>query len=135
MSSLPFVNGPLITVRFSPEYFMRQPFEVGCSPDASSNTPAFASSSCYIAMAAKNFSSGFLPASESFVVLTAIMNRTVVSPSTCTSNEGTQNRQKVSVFFVPLSPQKCAKRRRQYYGRHSPDQAVTFPVAWVDRMH
>ena len=35
---------------------MRQPF--GCSPDASSGAPAFASSSWYVAIAAMSFSSG-----------------------------------------------------------------------------
>jgi hypothetical protein len=45
MSSLASVKGPSITLRFSPEYLMRQPFELGWSPEASSSTPAFCSSS------------------------------------------------------------------------------------------
>src|SRR6266481_2551796 len=94
----------------------------------------FTSSSWYVARGAKSFSSGFLPGSESFVALTAIMNRTAVSPSSYTSNEGTQNRQRLRLFFVQLLPQKCPQRRWQYYGRYSPDQAVPFPVAWVGRM-
>ena len=58
---------------------MRQPFEFGCSPDASSGAPAFASSSWYVAIAAMSFSSGMTPDSESFVAVTKIMNRIVVS--------------------------------------------------------
>ena len=36
---------PSTTLRFLPEYFTRQPFELACRPEASSRTPAFANSS------------------------------------------------------------------------------------------
>src|SRR5262249_54990241 len=83
MSSFASVNGPSTTVRFPPVYLTRQPFEDGCSPDASSSNPAFASSSWYVVIAANifSFSGGNLPASESLVALTTIMNRIVASPA------------------------------------------------------
>src|SRR2546422_2918145 len=58
---------------------MRQPFELGWSPEASSRTPAFCSSSWYLAISAKTGSQagpiGMTSASESFVAFTMIMNR------------------------------------------------------------
>src|SRR2546427_3004667 len=63
---------------------MRQPFELGWSPEASSRTPAFCSSSWYLAISAKSGSQagpiGMTSASESFVDFTMIMNRIVLSP-------------------------------------------------------
>ena len=67
-------------VRFPPEYLMRQPFEVGWSPEPSSSTPALASSSWYWPISAISESSGITPASESLVAFTMIMNRIAVSP-------------------------------------------------------
>src|SRR5437867_5913489 len=58
---------------------MRQPFELACSPEASSSTPAFCSSSWYFAISPSIFSCGMTPASESFVAFTMIMNRMVSS--------------------------------------------------------
>src|SRR5438046_9491860 len=66
---------------------MRQPFELGCSPEASSRTPALCSSSWYLAISAKAGSQtgpiGMSSASESFVAFTMIMNRMVLSPLLC----------------------------------------------------
>src|SRR6266704_6604537 len=67
-------------VRFCPEYLMRHPFDVAWSPEASSSTPAFCSSSWYFAISPRIFSAGITPASESFVAFTTIMNRMVLSP-------------------------------------------------------
>src|SRR6267154_2318750 len=80
MSSFASAKGPSITARFAPTYLTRQPLELGWSPEASSSTPAFCSSSWYFAMSAMSFSEGIAPASESFVALTIIMNRIVISP-------------------------------------------------------
>src|SRR5215469_11940103 len=44
INSLASAKGPSITARLPAEYRTRQPFELGCNPDASSNTPAFANS-------------------------------------------------------------------------------------------
>src|SRR2546427_9752834 len=63
---------------------MRQPFELGWSPEASSRTPARCSSSWYLAISAKSGSQagpiGMTSASEPFVVFTMIMNRIALSP-------------------------------------------------------
>src|SRR5437867_4368034 len=63
---------------------MRQPFELGWSPEASSRTPALCSSSWYLAISAKTGSQagpiGMASASESFVAFTMIMKRMVLSP-------------------------------------------------------
>src|SRR5471030_2153957 len=59
---------------------MRQPFELGLSPEASTSTPVFTSSSWYFCIVARSFSPGMAPASESWVALTMIMNRIVLSP-------------------------------------------------------
>src|SRR6266568_3969252 len=59
---------------------MRHPFDVAWSPEASSSTPAFCSSSWYFAISPRIFSCGITPASESFVAFTTIMNRMVLSP-------------------------------------------------------
>src|SRR5271165_5630544 len=75
MSSFDSAKGPSITVRFPAEYWMRQPFELAWSPEASSSTPAFTSSSWYFAIAAMSSSAGIMPASESLLALTIIMNR------------------------------------------------------------
>src|SRR6266853_4499027 len=79
MSSFASLKGPSITVRFAPEYFTRQPLELAWSPEASSSTPAFCSSSWYFCISAMSFSGGITPASESFVALTIIMNRMLFS--------------------------------------------------------
>src|SRR3984893_2914508 len=54
---------------------MRAPFEVGCRPARSTRIPAFAFSSLYFVIAAIRLSSGIMPASESLLVLTNIINR------------------------------------------------------------
>src|SRR6266568_7654936 len=59
---------------------MRHPFDVAWSPEASSSTPAFCSSSWYFAISPRIFSCGITPASESFVAFTTIMNRMILSP-------------------------------------------------------
>src|SRR6266853_1885598 len=79
MSSFASLKGPSITVRFAPEYFTRQPLELAWSPEASSSTPAFCSSSWYFCISAMSFSGGITPASEFFVALTIIMNRMLFS--------------------------------------------------------
>src|SRR5262249_17270237 len=68
-------NGPSATVTLSRENFTRAPLELGCSPERSISTPAFASSSLYFIMAEMSFSSGITPDSESLVALTIIRNR------------------------------------------------------------
>src|SRR5712691_6934106 len=80
MSSFASAKGPSTTVRFCPEYLMRQPFELAWSPEASSSTPAFCSSSWYFAISVRICSCGITPASESLVAFTTIMNRIVLSP-------------------------------------------------------
>src|SRR2546426_3305673 len=66
---------------------MRQPFELGWSPEASSRTPARCSSSWYLAISAKTGSQvgpiGITSASESLVAFTMIMNRMLLSPLLC----------------------------------------------------
>src|SRR6266550_2707098 len=59
---------------------MRHPFDVAWSPEASSSTHAFCSSSWYFAISPRIFSCGITPASESFVAFTPIMNRMILSP-------------------------------------------------------
>src|SRR5882724_8800504 len=59
---------------------MRQPFALACSPEASSSTPAFCSSSWYLAISANICSCGITPASVSLVAFTMIMNRMVLFP-------------------------------------------------------
>src|SRR6266704_5732042 len=59
---------------------MRHPFDVAWSPEASSSTPAFCSSSWYFAISPRIFSCGITPASESFAAFTTIMNRMILSP-------------------------------------------------------
>src|SRR6266571_3693613 len=78
-SSLVSAKGPSTTVRFAPENRTRAPFELGCSPSPASITPAFTSSSLNFPIAARSFSSGITPASESLLALTMIMNRIVFS--------------------------------------------------------
>src|SRR5262249_42713187 len=68
------------TVRLAPENLTRAPFELGWSPSAASSTPSFASSSLYRTMSQMSFSSGGIPASESFVALRIAMNRMSLSP-------------------------------------------------------
>src|SRR6266511_2666716 len=80
MSSFASAKGPSTTVRVCPEYLMRHPFALACSPEASSRTPAFCSASWYFAISLRIFSCGMTPASESLVAFTIIMNRIVLSP-------------------------------------------------------
>src|SRR2546426_1080619 len=80
MSSFASVKGPSTTVRFAPAYFTRHPFELACRPEASSNTPAFCSSSWYFAISVRIFRCGMTPSSESWVAFTMIMNRIVLPP-------------------------------------------------------
>src|ERR1700732_1577826 len=54
---------------------MRAPFELGCRPARSSRIPAFAISLLYFVIAAIRLSSGIMPASESLLALTNIINR------------------------------------------------------------
>src|SRR5215510_12658421 len=111
ISSLVSANGPSITVRLSPENLTRAPFELGCSPLASSITPAFTISSLNFAMAKSSSSDGILPASESLVTFTITMKRIAVSPlgssvrepdtspsSIVTSNQRPRNRHAREVF-------------------------------------
>src|ERR1700739_1570563 len=53
---------------------MRAPFELDCRPLRSRSTPAFISSSLYLAMALSSASLGMTPASDSLLALTIIMN-------------------------------------------------------------
>src|SRR5437870_2154842 len=80
MSSFVSVKGPSIMVRLPPENLMRVPLELGWRPAASRRTPAFISSSLYLPMADRSSSLGILPASESLLAFTIIMNRMVLSP-------------------------------------------------------
>src|SRR5436309_13506309 len=83
MSSLASAKGPSTTVRLPPAYLIRHPSDVGCSPLASSRTPAFASSSWNVAISATISSLGMAPASLSSLPLTMIMNRILVPPLPC----------------------------------------------------
>src|ERR1700674_4360762 len=87
INSLVSVKGPSTTVRLLPENLTRAPFELGWRPSAARSTPAFASSSLYLAIAAKMLSSGGSPASLSLFALTRIMNRIALTPCPhrCTS--------------------------------------------------
>src|SRR5262249_18693256 len=80
ISSLLSVNGPSTMARFPPENLTRNPLELGRNPDRSRSTPAFISSSLYLAIADNNSSLGMTPASDSSLALTIIMNRMVFSP-------------------------------------------------------
>src|SRR5436190_4070966 len=80
MSSFASVKGPSTMVRFPPENLMRVPFELGWRPARSSSTPAFINSSLYLAILESSSSLGILPASESLLAFTIIMNFMVVSP-------------------------------------------------------
>src|SRR5262249_4572831 len=71
---------------------MRAPFELGCRPERSSSTPAFASSSLYLPISPMSVSSGMTPASESLLALTIIRNRISLS-SDRTTNGASRNRQ------------------------------------------
>src|SRR5438309_7756521 len=80
MSSFDSAKGPSTTLRCVPAYLTRQPFELACKPEASSNTPACCSSSWYFAISVRIGSCGMTPASESLVAFTMIMNRMVAFP-------------------------------------------------------
>src|SRR5206468_2338606 len=57
---------------------MRTPSELGYSPSPASITPAFTSSSLKLPIAARAFSSGSAPLSDSFVAFTITMKRIVI---------------------------------------------------------
>src|SRR5215469_1993061 len=80
ISSLVSGKGPSTTVVFPLENFTRVPLDVGFKPARSTSTPAFASSSLYLSIALNNSWLGILPASESLLAFTIIMNRIVPSP-------------------------------------------------------
>src|SRR5712692_2949929 len=87
MSSLVSAKGPSMTVRLAPENLMRAPFELGWSPAPSRSTPAFISSSLYLPIAERRSSPGMMPASQSLLAFTIIMNLIVMSPSILISND------------------------------------------------
>src|SRR5215469_10071012 len=80
ISSFVSAKGPSITVRLLPENLMRAPLELGWRPERSSSTPAFVNSSLYLPIAERSSSLGILPASESLLAFTIIMNRMEVAP-------------------------------------------------------
>src|SRR5688572_21076772 len=90
---------------------MRQPLLDGWSPEPSSSTPACASSSWYFAIAPMSFSSssplGNTPASESWVALTRIMKRMVLS-----FRRGTWGRSALLRLRLDLGPQPLLLRPR-----------------------
>src|ERR1700679_2717896 len=66
-SSLGFGKGPLVTVLSTPENVTRAAFDVGCNPPSrlkSFRTPAAASSSLNLPIAASNSGLGIAPVSE-----------------------------------------------------------------------
>src|SRR5918996_379050 len=69
-----------MTVRRSPEKRTRAPLLLGCSPSPPRRTPALTRSSLYLPIAASSSWLGSLPASESLLAFTMIMNRMFVSP-------------------------------------------------------
>src|SRR5262249_50865526 len=75
ISSLVSANGPSTTIRLSPENRTRAPCELAFRPVRSTSTPALASSSLYFPIAASISSLGMLPASDSLLAFTIIMNR------------------------------------------------------------
>src|SRR3984893_14743545 len=97
-SSFVSVNGPSITVRFSPAKLTRAPFELACSPSPASSTPALIRSSLTFPISARSFSLGRAPASEDLVALTITMNR-IFSPSIGS----------VELFFHQLVVRRCQK--------------------------
>src|SRR5215467_11614058 len=80
ISSLVSANGPSTTVLWAPENLIRAPLELDWSPARSNSTPAFISSSLYLPIAERSTSLGILPASESLLAFTIIMNRMDVAP-------------------------------------------------------
>src|SRR5205823_6599961 len=79
MSSLVSAKGPSMTVRLLPEKRTRAPLLLGCRPSPASMMPALTSSSLNLPIAASNSWLGILPASESLLAFTMIMNRMLVS--------------------------------------------------------
>jgi hypothetical protein len=73
-------------MRRSPEKRTRAPLLLGCSPSPPSMMPALTSSSLYLPIAASSSWLGSLPASESLLALTMIMNRMFVSPKGWTAH-------------------------------------------------
>src|SRR6266481_3066500 len=75
MSSLVSANGPSTTATRLPfEYLTRAPLELECSPLRSKSTPAFISSSLYLAMELSSASLGMTQASDYLLAFTIIMN-------------------------------------------------------------
>src|SRR5438270_13850630 len=75
MSSLVSAKGPsTIPTRLPPEYLIRAPLELDWRPARSSSTPAFISSSLYLAMRERSSSLGITPASDSLLAFTIILN-------------------------------------------------------------
>src|SRR4029077_15403178 len=119
MSSLVSAKGPSTMARLPPENFRRVPLELGCSPARSRSTPAFSSSSLYLAILLSSSSLGMTPASESLLAFTIIMNFMLFLPlfllqirgcdcKVChrgllllyTSNENAKNRQRQEQFRI-----------------------------------
>src|SRR5580704_9310899 len=78
-SSFVSAKGPSMTDVFPPDTRMRAPCELGRRPPELTVNPALLASSPRFSTAAINVGFGGLPASESFVAFTIIMNRTVLS--------------------------------------------------------
>src|SRR6266542_3956678 len=76
-SSFDSVKGPSMTVRFPPENLTRAPSALGWRPERSSRTPAFASSSLYLPIAASSSSLGSWPGFGSPLIIKR--NRMVLS--------------------------------------------------------
>src|SRR5438477_2118144 len=66
-------------MRRSPEKRTRAPLRLGCRPSPASMMPALTSSSLYLPIAARSSSLAILPASESLLAFTMIMNRMFAS--------------------------------------------------------
>src|SRR6202008_4018694 len=111
-----------MTVRWPSENLMRVPFEVGWSPARSRRTPAFISSSLYLPISPRSSSLGIMPASDSLLALTIIMNRMTFLPTSLVcaqkpgsvfrrnplsiskSNGAGRNRQPIANFFGEWFP-------------------------------
>src|ERR1700674_2279410 len=113
ISSLVSANGPSITLRFGPENRTRLPFELGWSPSPASITPAFASSSLNLPIAARSSVFGMTPDSESLLALTITIHRIVMSPlfslrlnSTLTSNDRQLDRQDANFLLEAPHPRR-----------------------------
>src|SRR5207253_2267151 len=70
-----------------PENLMRKPLELDWSPARSRSTPAFINSSLYLPIAERSSSLGMMPASESLLAFTIIMNLMVNLSFNCYVNK------------------------------------------------